>query len=1307
MAGGYKFAPLNVRAVYQNDGSAKATFLAEVASMTNDAGRMFKDFSNEARNQLDAALAVKRNSAGSLDLGVDELRAAAAAQQARATAAREVAAATALAAKEEGDYSQKARLAVAATQALAIEEEKAAASARAHAQAAEQVQARLNRQASATDLVVAATRRGTTESTNVINGLRAQRAAYGQLGQQLQDVTVQWQMGTSAATIFTQQVPQMAFALSGLSESTNKFQSRIGKVASFLSSPWGAAIFAATAVMAPFILKLFEADNALAEQAKRLSDAAKSADSYGNAQSILSQVIDLTTGKLKTQNNVLVQTIKLQAQANILAAQAAQKSGLGKVGGIGERSTLENLGAAFRGIGGTLGGGRAGDAGRQLEASLAPLRKDLDAYKKSAEEYQRVLNDPKAGSAAIEAASARFNKSLDVTLDKLSSSAKKGNRDVIQTKQQVLELGSALNDQRANQLVVDAIGGKPLDPLLTPYKAPAKPEKERKDTSAERAAKAAMRLGEFGEDSGKKIANIRDAFSTIPPEIERINRASRELDDIISDLMNRKPVGFAELKSEAEALKQSLADGVISQALDGMADSSQRQLQIQEMLLSGRDAEATALQNVWQIEKSLGSEAELRAKAQVLILKGREEEAAVLTRIANQYPRIRSEVQGIADAEQKRIEAMKRAQEIQSVFLDSTRAVRGEVEAILGGYGSIGDLASTLRRSFQQIQGKILTEKIFGDVFRDMDRYVKEKTGIGSSVDMLAKETVRAGEAAATLADELLGAAQRISGGGGSGRSVPDLSGMIRSGGWNWTDIGIPPLLKAPANENYDPNAPIVVEGKKPTGTRKVNDLTPEEYFRKMGQDVGAKWAGFLEPLLGKKLAGNLGGVLGGVLEGQATTGTGFGAILGGLKELKGLPKGLSEGLGKAFSGAQTGAAVAGIGNALGLKMSNTGAQVGGAIGKFIPIPGGGIIGAIAGGLIGNLFKTVKSGYAQVRNGDIAGTYGRTGQLQNDAREAAGGLIDTISSLSKTLGTTLGNYDFDFGKKDNKFVVNTGSRGVATFDDEKQAMEFAVREAVADGAFVGLSEGAKRLLQRSGDLEAQVQKAVSFQNVFKQLKSIKDPLGSALDELNSEFTGLIDIFKEAGASTAEYASLEELYGLKRADAIKQATESMTSSLKGLLEELNIGSDYFSLRDRKSSALEVYNPLKDRVAAGDTTAFEAFSEAARNLISIEREISGSTSPFFALLQEVTTLSQNALTGQSASISAASASDSPFAALAAQNAATASAIDNQTDALITAIGGRLDLVNANLIAALRNQSVQAANSNVPSLAVGGFW
>lgn len=133
--------PAFLKLEYRRDQSAGRAMLADIDDTLGQAERRFGEFGEEAKRQLDAALSVNRNSFGALDVGVDQARSVAAALKQRATAAREVAAATATAAREAGDYSQQARLAVAAAEALAIEEERAAASALSHAKALEQVQA--------------------------------------------------------------------------------------------------------------------------------------------------------------------------------------------------------------------------------------------------------------------------------------------------------------------------------------------------------------------------------------------------------------------------------------------------------------------------------------------------------------------------------------------------------------------------------------------------------------------------------------------------------------------------------------------------------------------------------------------------------------------------------------------------------------------------------------------------------------------------------------------------------------------------------------------------------------------------------------------------------------------------------------------------------------------------------------------------------------------------------------------------------------------------------------------------------------
>ena len=73
-----------------------------------------------------------------------------------------------------------------------------------------------------------------------VGAQRAMRQAMLQSGQQLQDIAISLYSGQQASLVFAQQLPQLAFAFTGLEGSANKTQARIGRLANFLSGPWGA-----------------------------------------------------------------------------------------------------------------------------------------------------------------------------------------------------------------------------------------------------------------------------------------------------------------------------------------------------------------------------------------------------------------------------------------------------------------------------------------------------------------------------------------------------------------------------------------------------------------------------------------------------------------------------------------------------------------------------------------------------------------------------------------------------------------------------------------------------------------------------------------------------------------------------------------------------------------------------------------------------------------------------------------------------------------------------------------------------------
>ncbi len=1230
-------------------------------------------------------------------------------------------------------------------------------------------------------------KKGTDAHQSVINSMRSVRVAGIQAGQQLQDMAVQFQMGTNASTILAQQLPQLGFALSGLEGNTNKTADKLGKLGTFLSGPWGAAILIAGVAIAPLIEEMLKLNDAVDDALGKMKENADATEVTRKAKEAFKTTLQ------GVREAIIAQKTALDLQADSLRTEAERTRDAAKANlehEIQIRRTTEALltlakAQAAAANSTTFGaGGAAGAAGAQrifservsaLEEQLKeanrltkiaesnlnnaksfvdvesgqraadPLKQIDDRYKDLIEKARRrAVAEGTIGDALARQVTA-LERQRDAAKEAIQVSRRTGSgmsgREITSSEATSIarsagfQVNSADRSYAKQKALYDqwVAAGRPADnPVAKPGTSahergnaldiqfgqgvtPASIRKAFSDegvrltkvfkerghfhvewstSGADKVQREAEQLEKLGNTAAESIARINDRFNEQPRLIDQAVAATRELNATIATLNDQRPTGYKEMIAQAEEAKKVIEDALLRPARD-LTRESERRIQIDNLLLQGREAEAAAMQDIWRLGVDVAEEEKLRLQIQTLIGQGRKDEAAILQRLLATYPEIRANVRATAEAEQAHVEALRKAQEIQSAYLDATRSIRGEVEAILSGTGKLGNLKNV----FKQLQGRILAEQLFGDVFRDLDRWVKEKTGIGSSVDMMAKETERAGAAAGTLADALAGAAARISGGGSASSPI--------YGAWN--NIGIPDSLRAPSNDNYDPNAPIVVVAeKKGGGQKKVNDLTPEEYFRRMTQTLGSKFAKELEPLLGKKLAGNLGGVLGGVFEGQITTGTGFGAILGGLKEIKGLPKDISEGLGTAFKGAQTGSYVADIGNMLGLKMSKTGSQVGGAVGNLAFGPVGGIVGSIAGGFLAKLFGGTKSGYAIASNSNVS-TGGNSTQSAN-AGNAASSLNDSLSSIARAFGSSLGDYAVSIGSRSSGYIrvsasgsskvgdknYNSGPDVLYDGKDMEEALRIALKNAIEDGAIQGISAGAKRLLSVSTNIDAQVEKALKFENVFKSLRAIKDPVGAAIEELDTEFKGLIDIFKEAGASASEYASLEELYGIRRADAVKEANQKIMGALLDFQKSLTVGNDTLSLRDRNSAALAVYNPLADRVKAGDTTAYDEFVSASQDLLAIQRELYGSTSAFFATQDSIKAITDKAVSTQTALADSSAATDSPFAQLAAQQSATTSAIDAQTSALIAALGGRLDSLNDNTIAVYRQLVANGATA-----------
>jgi hypothetical protein len=138
------------------------------------------------------------------------------------------------------------------------------------------------------------------------------RAGMQQLSFQLGDVATQFASGTRPMVIFAQQGSQVIQAIQMMTSSSKG-------LLGFLAGPWGQAFTAAAIVVSALTARLGEN-----EEAAR--GAELGANSLADAQSALGQIFDLTSGKLKNQNELLILNARLMA-ANLRAEALTKRAG--------------------------------------------------------------------------------------------------------------------------------------------------------------------------------------------------------------------------------------------------------------------------------------------------------------------------------------------------------------------------------------------------------------------------------------------------------------------------------------------------------------------------------------------------------------------------------------------------------------------------------------------------------------------------------------------------------------------------------------------------------------------------------------------------------------------------------------------------------------------------------------------------------------------------------------------------------------------------------------------------------------------
>lgn len=959
------------------------------------------------------------------------------------------------------------------------------------------------------------------------------RAQMANLGFQISDITQSLALGINPFVVFGQQAGQTAAAVAG-------FGGVAGRVGTFLAGPFGSIILGAVTVVGLLGASFLDTGDAAGE----LEFAT---NALGEAQNILGNVMDLTTGKITNQSAAL----RDLAAAQLLVAQVdARKRQAEARRGVLDIQNRETE------IGGGLGGGfsirrRSRDARDVISEGV--LSGDI----LPADAIQRLENLRAVGKLTedqfVDAAKAVANLGVEAQ-----------NLKVLEQSERLLNGNASASDRAA---------------IL------------RRDKSRTRRSKvdnSAEKLADFGGKAEEQIKRINEAFDETPKLIDKANQAGRELDDIIADLGKRKPPGFEKMIESAKAAKVVVQES-LNRPFQEILENSEKRLNVDRLIGAGREDEARALEIIYRLEEQIGEVNDAQRRG-------------ILDQVRK---------------ERELNEILEQRREITDAYLSATKSVKNEIESLLSGRG--GNPIKALKQSFLDIQGKLLTEQLFGPALRELDKFVKEENGLDTAVDIFAKKTEKGAEAVDDFATAVVNATRKINGGATStaGYSVPVVAGEGTSGG-----------AQSPATEAglEDATGEIVALGEKVE--KSALGLSPEDYFKRLTSDLTDPLLNGLDDLLGVKFFSGLQGVISGALYGLATGGT-PGGVLGGLKGLndkfgadifgKELASSIGSKLGDALGGAQTGTQIAGLAKGIGIKkFSTTGSQIGGAIGSVLPIPGGEIIGSIIGGTIGGLFKKSPYGTSVVGGAGGPTVAGNKSAAKDAALGLGNSVNDAIRAIADQLDADVGSFLVSIGTYNGKARVSTTGRSgklKGKFADvkdfgkggEEEALAFAIQTAIGQGAIKGISEAMQKALKSSPDIDKAVKEALSVRD---------------LEDLISGLSDLERAFRDFDKTAAERVRLAKAYGLdllavekinadERKKLLDEAIEAQVGSLKDLLNDLTFGSLFEgSATERRARILAEIADAEQDIQANVAGAIDRYAELQRQLVETSREAFGT-------------------------------------------------------------------------------------------------
>ena len=1046
----------------------------------------------------------------------------------------------------------------------------------------------------------------------------------------------------------------------------------------------------------------------LIEWAFRQEAAAGAADRMAEAQMQLGRLVDQTTGKILEQNAALVQSEILQRQKSASEALSNYQASRELVTSLFGRRRLPVRGFV-----------------RGLDPRIRQIAGQYEAREITAAQASEALNNLKA----LDAISEDFRQKLTTQLGKTVTLA----REAVMARASAALL-SGQNTAENRRRAFGNFTGEDIDlttgmARATDDAADAKKRLAKATDDAAKAEREAQRI----ERRTDKRDDIVGRYNEPPRAMQRAARDIRELQQLIGETIEARNE-FGEAMTDAAGkvvtriYTQEMADadraaieyGVRQPIRDAIAEQ-ERGIQLADLRLGGYDLEAEALERALALQEQIGEVT-------------REEYEALLGNVREQ-----EEINDLLASRERQV----------GQILDLANQTRDSFEDMLVGLrtdpiGSLKKFGADVINNITRIEARRITEQLFAGADAKLRDLVRGSNGVDRAADILAQHVRTAADSATDLAsanDNLASATELAA------RRITDAANGISAGG-----SSIPGLA---------PSTTASTTAQASSAAQKAAQAVDGAMSVVTAVTGGA--SGGLVHTARDAVRAAAGGttILGGIAAGAASVMHGVGQVgADGVITVRGerqsgLPSGsqayasifeelgttldktfksgtffsgIGKGVGQAFGDAATGTMASSFASMLGIKQSATGAAIGGAIGSFIPIPGASIIGGLLGGTIGGLFKKSKHGSAVVTGGGVGGAHGSNSGRRKGATGLAGKVHDRLTQIAEALGADVSSGGkVTIGTYKDEFRVNiTGSSKVGGFkhsesenerlhglynfgDDQQAAIEFAVRDLIADGVLTGISAASQKILRNSTgsnqELEMAVEKAVAIESIPKRLLEKTDPVRFAVQQLNDEFTKLISYLKEGGATAEQFADAQKLYELERADAIEQASQQASAAIQAYLDEMRGGaSSPLNRRTVYENAASQLNDFRADIDAGKAVDEQALLVAARNFQDASQALYGSDQNFFEDFEELFALLGRAR--DNVATEGGELPGSPFESDAEVRrilGQTVDATNSQTDVL----GSKLDQIRDNLasLGGSTNSPSTGAVGLLPGFRYGG--